>query len=315
MRPNEFNSKSSQRVKYLQILRFFNAQIIIEDQFLYVKIKLITFERSYTMSVQFILGQYPNQKRKQLIDNMYEQLNNDPDAQILYLVPDNVKYEAETMILEQFMNKDKEATYSGMIRLQVFSFSRLAWYLLQDKPIYQQPQLTESGLAMLLKKILQEEEQNLSIFRGASQQTGFIERLVTLFMELRNGKIAPEDLLEIALDNNQEGGEITNRDFNRKMDDLSLLYKKYDEQLESKYVEKEDLYHELVKYIRQQKKNFQNTTIIIDHYEHFSAQEQELLIELAKYSKKLMICLTLDADIIHYENDLNNPILSFNKSL
>lgn len=259
------------------------------------------------MSVQFILGQYPNQKRKQLIDNMYEQLNNDPDAQILYLVPDNVKYEAETMILEQFMNKDKEATYSGMIRLQVFSFSRLAWYLLQDKPIYQQPQLTESGLAMLLKKILQEEEQNLSIFRGASQQTGFIERLVTLFMELRNGKIAPEDLLEIALDNNQEGGEITNRDFNRKMDDLSLLYKKYDEQLESKYVEKEDLYHELVKYIRQQKKNFQNTTIIIDHYEHFSAQEQELLIELAKYSKKLMICLTLDADIIHYENDLNNP--------
>ena len=121
------------------------------------------------MSVQFILGEYPNQKRKELIDTMYEHLNEDTGNQILYLVPDNVKYEAETMILEQFMDKNPEARYSGMIRLQVFSFSRLAWYFLQDQPIYQHPQLTESGLAMLMKKILQEEEQDLTIFRGASQ--------------------------------------------------------------------------------------------------------------------------------------------------
>lgn len=258
------------------------------------------------MSVQFILGQYPNEKRKQLIDHMHEQLKNEPNEQILYLVPDNVKYEAETMILEQFMSKNNNSRYSGMIRLQVFSFSRLAWYLLQDKPIYQQPQLTESGLAMLLKKILQEEEENLSIFRGASQEMGFIERLVTLFMELRNGKITPEDLFEIALEREADN-EQTERDFQRKMDDISLLYKKYDERLQNKYVEKEDIYGELITYIHEQKEAFQNVTVIIDHYEHFSAQEQALLIELAKYTKKLMVCLTLDPKLPLNENDLNNP--------
>jgi ATP-dependent helicase/nuclease subunit B len=257
------------------------------------------------MSVQFILGQYPNEKRKQMINSMHEQLKSNPKEQILYLVPDNVKYEAETMILKQFMNNNNDTRYSGMIRLQVFSFSRLAWYLLQDHPIYQQPQLTESGLAMLVKKILQEEEENLSIFRGASQETGFIERLVTLFMELRNGKISPEDLVEITL--LDEKDELSERDFNRKMNDLSLLYQKYDKRLKGKYVEKEDLYKELIQYVSDRKKDFQKVTIVVDHYEHFSAQEQELLLVLAKYSKKLMICLTLDANRSLQRNDLNNP--------
>src|SRR5690625_963424 len=187
------------------------------------------------MSVQFILGAHPNRKRDLLIDEMHEQLQHDPNTQILYLVPDNVKYETETMILKQFKNKEETSKYSGMIRLQVFSFSRLAWYLLQNKPIYQHPQLTDSGLGMLVKKILQEEEQNLTIFRGASQQTGFIERLVTLFSEFRNGKISPVDLIEIA-SNMENDRSLENNDFKQKIEDLSLLISKYYEALQEIYI-------------------------------------------------------------------------------
>ena len=82
------------------------------------------------MPVQFILGTDPNNKRNFLIDEMHEQLKKDPKAQMLYLVPDNVKYEAETMILKQFKDKNENAKYSGMIRLQVFSFSRW-WFWCQ----------------------------------------------------------------------------------------------------------------------------------------------------------------------------------------
>lgn len=257
------------------------------------------------MSVQFILGTHPSRKREVIIDQLHKQLKDDPTAQILYLVPDNVKYETETMILKQFKDKVNESKYSGMIRLQVFSFSRLAWYLLQNKSIYQHPQLTESGLAMLIKKILQEEEQNLTIFRGASQQTGFIERLVTLFSELRNGKVAPADLLELTTDiKNKES--IENNDFIRKMNDLSLLFNKYDESLKGKYIEREDLFHELVEHFATNSEDFKNVTVIIDHYEHFSAQEQELVVTLAKYTKKVSICLTLNEKIALANNDLNN---------
>lgn len=239
------------------------------------------------MPVQFILGDHPTEKRKRIIDHMYEQLSNNRDERMIYLVPDNVKYEAETMILEQFMAKEKDAKYSGMIRLQVFSFSRLAWYILQDKPIYQKQQLTETGLAMLLKNILQEEEKNLSIFRGASQHSGFIERLVSLFMELRNGKVIPSDLIEVANLYETDKAAIERQDFQLKMNDLSLLYQRYDEELSGKYIEKEDMYSELIQSLYAMKQELQNTHVIVDHYEHFSAQEQELLLVLARTTKNI----------------------------
>ena len=266
------------------------------------------------MPVQFILGDHPTEKRKRIIDHMYEQLSNNRDERMIYLVPDNVKYEAETMILEQFMAKEKDAKYSGMIRLQVFSFSRLAWYILQDKPIYQKQQLTETGLAMLLKNILQEEEKNLSIFRGASQHSGFIERLVSLFMELRNGKVIPSDLIEVANLYETDKAAIERQDFQLKMNDLSLLYQRYDEELSGKYIEKEDMYSELIQSLYAMKQELQNTHVIVDHYEHFSAQEQELLLVLARTTKNISIMLTLNEDKTKHPNNIYNPFYRSTKT-
>ncbi len=254
------------------------------------------------MTVQFILGADPNEKRKLMIDNIYDYLKQQPEAEVIYLVPDNVKYEAEIMVLDQFKKRD-QAQVAGMIDLQIFSFSRLAWYLLQNKAIYQQPQLTESGLAMLLQKILKDEEENLTIYRGASQETGFIQRLITLFSEFRNGKIKPTDLSELLL---AEESEEKDKDFKRKIADLSYVYEKYDATLENRYLEREDLYKELIQLISDEQSNFKHVTIYVDHYEHFSAQEMELLTTLAKYSKRVLINLTLPNEVVNVPNDLNN---------
>lgn len=254
------------------------------------------------MAVQFILGKNPHIKREKTITKIYELLKQDEELKILYLIPDNVKYETETMILDYFKQlSPRHKKQSGMIRLQVFSFSRLAWYLLQDKPIYQQSQLSESGLSMLMKKILQKEEENLTIFRGASHEEGFVQRLVSLFSELRNGKIIPSDLEEMISEEKQEDD-----DFKYKMQDLSLIYKEYNQLLKGKYIEQEDLYVELINYIKKQPDTFKNTVIFVDHYEHFSAQEQELITTLAKHVNHLYINLTLDSSTNLELNDLNN---------
>lgn len=257
------------------------------------------------MAVQFRLNADPNKRRQEMIDSIYHQLEKNQDTEIIYLVPDNVKYEAEIMVLERF-KMINQAKMAGMINLQIFSFSRLAWYLLQDKAIYQQPQLTESGLAMLLKKILKEEEENLSIFRGASQESGFIQRLITLFSEFRNGKITADDLNKLLL---EEETRETDKDFKRKMSDLSYLYGKYNDAVTDSYLEREDLYKELIQMISAGEANFKDTTIYIDHYEHFSAQELELLITLARYSKHLEIHLTINPEtvkVIPQDTELNH---------
>ncbi|MER2064222.1 MAG: hypothetical protein ABS873_06190, partial [Alkalibacterium sp.] len=94
-------------------------------------------------------------------------------------------------------DEQKADEYAGMINLQVFSFSRLAWYYLQDTAIFSHSQLTETGLSMLIRKILKETEEDLTIFRGESHQQGFVDKSTTLFMEMRNGRVHPEDLEEV----------------------------------------------------------------------------------------------------------------------
>ncbi|MDN6162221.1 MAG: hypothetical protein L0I79_05535, partial [Atopostipes sp.] len=70
--------------------------------------------------------------------------------------------------------------------------------------------------------------------------------------------------------------------------------------------EREDLYQQLIDYIANQSNKFKKTIIYVDHYEHFSAQELELLTVLAKYSSRLMINLTLNQEALENNLDYNH---------
>lgn len=244
-----------------------------------------------SMSLQFLLGRATVDKQGYILSEMQKRLAEDKQAQVFYLVPDHIKFEAEMSVLKNLKSTQPDSqSYTGMIRLQVFSFSRLAWYYLQDTATYNQPQLTETGLAMLIRKLLKENEENLTIYRGESNQMGFVEKLTTLFMEMRNGRVDPSDLENLlqSVSNDQE----TQSDIEQKLHDITLLFQAFLDQLIGKYIEKEDILEALMEEIKE--RDLSNTTIYIEHYQSFSAQEQALIIELAKQAKQVSVSLTLD---------------------
>lgn len=244
------------------------------------------------MSLQFVLGRAGTNKQAYVLNEMYTQLNEEKRTQLFYLVPDHIKFESEMTVLEYLKQKRaaSDERYTGMIRLQVFSFSRLAWYYLQDTAIYNQPQLTETGLSMLIRKLLKENEESLTIYRGESHQAGFVEKLTALFMEMRNGRVEPEDLKQLLQSTIQE--EAREGDTEQKLHDIQLLFQSFMERLVGKYIEREDIIQALIEEIP--KRDLSNTTVYIEHYESFSAQEQALIMELIKSAKKVIVVFTLD---------------------
>lgn len=241
--------------------------------------------------MQFVLGRGHTDKQQYLMNKMNQVLREDKEAQVFYLVPDHIKFESEMSVLEYFkLNKDSSSEYTGMIRLQVFSFNRLAWYYLQDTATFNQPQLTEIGLSMLVRKLLKEYEESLTIYRGESNQSGFVDKLTKLFMEMRNGKVNPDDLKHLL--ESFVSSENHQNDFEQKIHDIQLLFQAFMEQLTGKYIEKEDILQALIKKVQQ--KDLSDTTIFINHYQSFSAQEQELVYELIRASKNVTLSLTLD---------------------
>ncbi|PWZ70209.1 ATP-dependent helicase, partial [Staphylococcus pseudintermedius] len=110
--------------------------------------------------------------------------------------------------------------------VQVFSFYRLAWYLLQQTTLLSGNELSESGSAMILRQILEKNEENLTIFRGEINKKGFIRQLQEWHNELRIGNISPEDLVfsELADTVKAENQQL-------KMKDLQLIFTAFEEEL------------------------------------------------------------------------------------
>lgn len=180
------------------------------------------------MALTFVLGRATSQKESYLYDLARQQLQQDDVETVYYLIPDHLKFESEVAMLKYF-NKDQ--FQSGMIDLQVYSFNRLAWHLLQQTGTFSQTRLSETGLSMLVKHIIRDIEEDLTIFRGESHFEGFIQKVLQMLLEFRGGKIDPQSLRNI---NNQMDAQ----DLTQKLHDLSLIYEKFLDALDGKYLEK-----------------------------------------------------------------------------
>ncbi|MGQ4819649.1 hypothetical protein ACQ1ZK_21545, partial [Enterococcus faecium] len=78
--------------------------------------------------------------------------------------------------------------------VQVFSFYSLAWYLVLQATLLTGNEISESGTAIILRQILEKNEEELTIFRREINKRGFIRQLQELYTELRTVNIQPEDL-------------------------------------------------------------------------------------------------------------------------
>lgn len=244
-----------------------------------------------TMGLQFVLGRANRDKRSVLLDEIAESLTKNSEESIFYLVPDHIKFQAEMTVLENLSQYPyfKKKPIMGMMHLQVFSFTRLAWYWLKDTDIYAKPQLTNTGLSMLIRKLLIEHEEKMTIYRGEVRKEGFVQQMTDLFLELRGGRIRQEDLDQMMIN---LGNTPKEADFKLKLQDLSLIYQAFDAALLNKYIESEDIVSALIQKVEEL--DLSQTTIYIESYYQFTAQEQSLVLALMKAAKNVTIALTID---------------------
>lgn len=243
------------------------------------------------MGLQFVLGRANRDKRSVLLDEIAESLTKKTEESIFYLVPDHIKFQAEMTVLENLSHypQFEKKPIMGMMHLQVFSFTRLAWYWLKDTAIYSKPQLTTTGLSMLIRKLLIEHEEELTIYRGEVRKDGFVQQMTDLFLELRSGRIAQTDLDHMMF---SLGTSPKEADFKLKLQDLSLIYQAFDAALLNKYIESEDIVSALIQKVEEL--DLSKTTFYIESYYQFTAQEQALILALMKAAKKVTIALTSD---------------------
>ena len=239
------------------------------------------------MTVQFIIGRSGSGKTDHCLTEIQNELTDRPLGQdMIYLVPEQMTFQSEYELVHNRGLK-------GMIRAQVFSFTRLAWKVLQETGGMARPHLTSVGTSMMLRHIIEENKQKLRIYQRSSEKTGYVEQLNDMVTEFKRYCLEPDDVKSYADDLYSEDERSLLRD---KLYDLHLIYDAFQRKMIGHYLDSEDYLALLAEKI-DDSNYLEGATIWVDGFHSFTPQELLVIQSLMKKGTDLTFTLTMDAEM------------------
>ncbi|MCG8481695.1 MAG: helicase-exonuclease AddAB subunit AddB [Clostridia bacterium] len=231
------------------------------------------------MSVNIIIGRAD----KDLNQYMYERVQNISNQEIrktYILVPEQYTLQAEKTAVEKLQ-------VSGLMDIEVLSFSRLSHYILDMVGGVTRVHVNEQGKHMILYKILTELEEELQIFGKAVKKHGFIDLINELITEMKQFNILSEELMEVII---HKEDEII---LTKKILDICKVYEKFNDYLKDKYIDSEDFINMLIDKINDTLP-LKNSVIWIDGFDHFNPQILTLIGKMMGIAHEINFNFTMD---------------------
>lgn len=238
------------------------------------------------MTVRFIIGRAGTGKTTKCLTEIRANLINDPSGDpIIYIVPDQMTFLSEYELV-------KSPGIGGMIRAQVYSFTRLAWRILQETGGGSRFHLSTVGINMLIRKIIEDNKNELKTFQLAADKHGFTNEMEKILTEFRRYCVRPEEL-GAKKEMLAENADQAEQSLQNKLADLELIYRNFEDALIGKYVDTEDYFQLLAEKIAQSSE-LKNTEVYIDGFHSFTPQEYVVIHQLMKHCRRVTIALTTD---------------------
>lgn len=237
------------------------------------------------MSLQFIIGRSGSGKSSLILEEIKAKLKEDPTGSpLILLAPEQGTFQLERGIVQT-------SGIRGTVRAQVLGFRRLALRVMQETGGSALVPISEEGKKMLLYKIIRRRKGELKLYGTASEQLGLIDRINTLYTEMKKYNADFNELDgHLRLLESSSGESPLLKD---KLHDLNIIYREFDDELSKLYIDAEDHVIKLAEgaphcnYL-------QGAEIWIDGFHSFTPQEYSALGALLQTVSKITVSLTLD---------------------
>ncbi len=196
----------------------------------------------------------------------------------LLLVPDQFTLQAERDAFFYLGVK-------GFMDLDVVSISRLGTKIMNETGGGRDPMINKYGRHMLLVKILRETAEELQLYRGMEKKQAFIEMMNNFISELKQYGADPHQLREITAE--MDGDTF----LKRKLEDVAVVFEKYEEQIAGKYIDTEDYVGLYADKIRESQK-IKDTEIWIYGFDAFTPKNFEVISKLMSTAKNVNLVIT-----------------------
>ncbi len=236
-----------------------------------------------TLSLRFITGRSGSGKTTFIEREIAAELKENPVGNaIVVIVPDQISFSMEHSLAVNFGLK-------GIIRAQVLTFKRLAWRILQETAGITRKEVDGFGYRMLVRSVLEENQEDFKLFRQAASKRGFTEQIGGLMKEFSRYCLDYETMNTLYEELQAKGAPRTLLD---KASDLSLLLTKIEERLGTSFVDSEGHLTLLASQIKHADL-LKDADIYIDGFETFTTREYEIVMELMKHAKRVTVVLPM----------------------
>lgn len=174
----------------------------------------------------------------------------------------------------------------GIMNIDVLSFERLAFRVLEETGALSQELLEETGKSMVLRKVAQEKKKELKILGSKMNKQGYVSQLKSMVSELRQYEIQVEDLDKL-LEDVEDKPELF-----YKLKDIQTLYKGFFDYLEGKFITQEEVLDVLAQRADQSEK-LKDSTVVLDGYTGFTPIQIQVMEKLLKLCRQVYIPLTM----------------------
>lgn len=233
------------------------------------------------MALKLILGNSGSGKT----EYMYEQVVRAAEANMrktyLVVVPEQFTMQTQRKLVDL-------STNHAIMNIDVLSFQRLAYRIFDELGKTDIKILEETGKNLVLRKLSQEQEDNLTVLRGNMHRMGYIGEVKSFISELMQYNISPNQLEESI----QE--EKFSKSLSAKLKDISVMYRGFTEYLEGNYITQEELLHVLIR-VAEESKILRDSVLVLDEFTGFTPVQVELLRKLMPICSEIWVSLTIDA--------------------
>lgn len=239
------------------------------------------------MALQMIIGGSGMGKSQFFYQDLIENSIKHPDWNYIVIVPEQYTMQTQKNIISLHPRH-------GFMNIDIISFNRLAYKVLEEQCVNQTEILDDTGKRMVIRRILETESGKLTTFAGSVRKVGLSGELKSAISELIQYDISVEEL-SACLDR-MEGHTV----LKGKLTDLTLIYRDFMNFLEGHVKTAEELLFFLCPYL-ESSPMVRESYIYLDNFTGFTPAQIRVLEGLLKYSRGVMVTLCIDVTEAPYE--------------